>query len=63
MSTTILDYVSAASTKVANQILTKLSQAGLQYIQKLECPTDEIDLEMYPTIQVNEIKNIRDPRR
>lgn len=63
MSRTILDYVSAASTKVTNQLLTKLSQAGLQYIQRLECPTDEIDLEMYPTIQVNEIKNIKDARR
>lgn len=63
MSKTILDYVSAASTKVANQILTKLSQAGLQYIQRLDCPTEEIDLEMYPTIQVNEIKNIKDTRR
>jgi hypothetical protein len=63
MSTTILDYVSAASAQVTNQILTKLSQAGLQYIQRLDCPTDEIDLEMYPTIQVNEIKNIKDTRR
>jgi hypothetical protein len=62
-STTILDYVSAASTQVTNQLLTKLSQAGLQFIQKLECPTEEIDLDMYPTIQVNEIKNIRDQRR
>jgi hypothetical protein len=63
MSRTILNYVSAASTKVTNQLLTKLSQAGLQYIQLLECPTDEIDLEMYPTIQVNEIKNIKYTRR
>jgi hypothetical protein len=62
-STTILDYISAASAKVTNQVLAKLSQAGLKYIQKLEFPTEEVDLEMYPTIQVNEIKNIRDRRR
>jgi hypothetical protein len=63
MSKTILNYVSAASAKVTNQLLTKLSQAGLQFIQKLECPTEEIDLSMYPTIQVNELKNIKDNRR